>query len=91
MEQIIDSMTPMTDTDPITVTGRETKGKYGIFGVVFMHLTLTVLFLLAAVMLNIIDKDLFSRLKDEFIRLANKDTEEIFVSITDYIQSFIRL
>ena len=91
MEQIIESVKPMTDTEPLTVTGREAGKHGGVLGVIFMQMTLTVFFLLAAVILSIMDRDLFSHLKDEFIRLTNKDTEEFFISIMDYMQSLINL
>ena len=91
MEQIIESVTPMTDSKPITVTGRERPESRGISGVVFMQERLVIILLLAAVILNIADKDLLISLKDEFLRLTNKETEEIFVSLTDYIQSFLNV
>ena len=91
MEQIIESVKPMTDTEPLTVTGRDRPEKHGISGVIFMQVTLTGFFVLSAVMLNMIDKDLFSSLKQEFLLLINKETAEIFVSMIDYIRSFISI
>ena len=97
MEQVLGSRPSVpANTDdkehdiPIITENSVHIPKRGFSGVVFMQTGLVLLLLIAAVTVNIADRDFLSGLKDEFIRLTNKDTEQLFYSIIDYIQSFIR-